>query len=226
MSQHTVKILNISRSDYQSLYHAMQSYTQQRDDSAADLIILTEHNPVYTLGPTSKPADILTQRRHIQYVHTNRGGQITFHGPGQIVVYPLINLRRFNLKPHGFVELLETIILDTLNTMDIACYADPKARGIYVAGKKIASLGIRISRGCSYHGFALNVATDLSYFKDINPCGLHAMEMVNLNELCICDVYTVQKQLIQIFRQKLVELAQDKIDISPGSAKLLNSYEY
>src|SRR6056300_1207034 len=107
MHRHNIQTINISQSDYSFLYHAMQGYTQKREASTHDLLILTEHTPVYTLGPTSQQSDILQQLTDVPYVQTNRGGQITFHGPGQLVVYPLLDLRRLGLKPHAFVSMLE-----------------------------------------------------------------------------------------------------------------------
>lgn len=221
-----IKTIDITRCDYALMYQAMQDYTQVRDDQSSNLLILTEHDAVYTLGPTSQQTDVLKQLNDVPYVQTNRGGQITYHGPGQLIVYPLLNLRSLNLKPHAFINLLEKTIMAVLDEMGVAGYSDPDARGIYVAGKKIASIGIRVSRGCTYHGFALNIATNLDYFKHIHPCGLHAMKMVNLNTLCACDIPMIKTRIIQHFKATLEGFSEVKIDISPGEDKLILSYEH
>ncbi len=167
------------RQDYQPVWQAMHSFTDHRQDDTTDEVWIVEHNPVFTQGQAGK-AEHLLATGDIPVVQSDRGGQVTYHGPGQLVVYFLLNLRRKKLGVRDLVTHIENMIIETLSQYDIASAAKPDAPGVYVDGKKIASLGLRIRKGCSFHGLALNVNMDLSPFLRINPCGYQGMEMVQV----------------------------------------------
>ncbi len=160
----------------------MQQFTAERAPEHADEIWITEHPPVFTLGLNGQPAHLL-QAADIPLVKTDRGGQITYHGPGQLVVYVLLDLRRLSLGPRQAVSLLENAMIQALSLYGIAAEAQPDAPGVYVDGNKIGALGLRIKRGCSYHGLSLNNAMDLSPFQCINPCGYPGLPVTQLADL-------------------------------------------
>jgi len=168
--------------EYESTWHAMQDFTSQRDDNTRDEIWFLEHPPVFTLGMNGKPEHVLAPG-NIPVINIDRGGQVTYHGPGQLVVYPLLNLRRHKLGVRELVMALENAVIRTIAQWDIHAEARRDAPGVYVDGKKIASIGLRIRRGCSYHGLAFNVAMDLSPFDRINPCGYQGLQVIDLHSL-------------------------------------------
>lgn len=157
----------------------MQQFTADRSPETADEIWITEHPPVYTLGLNGKPEHLLRQT-DIPVVASDRGGQITYHGPGQLVIYLLADLRRLNLGPRQMVTILENAVIATLKQYGIQAQAKAEAPGVYIAGQKIASLGLRIKRGCCYHGLSLNNDMDLGPFGNINPCGYAGLEVTQL----------------------------------------------
>jgi lipoyl(octanoyl) transferase len=160
---------------------AMQAFTAQRDDATADELWLLQHPPVFTQGVAGK-AEHLLQPGDIPVMPVDRGGQVTYHGPGQWVVYLLLDLKRRRMGVRALVDLIERTLVTTLAGYGIEAAADPAAPGVYVAGAKIASLGLRVRRGCSYHGLALNVAMDLEPFRRINPCGYPGLAVTSLEE--------------------------------------------
>jgi lipoyl(octanoyl) transferase len=164
---------------YLRTLQAMQDYTETRDEDAPDELWFLTHEPVYTLG---QAGDLQHLTAHPEYpvVRSDRGGQITYHGPGQLMGYCLIDLRRQDYSLHGLVDRLEQSIIATLATVGIAAQATPAARGVYVAQKKIASIGLRVKKHCSYHGFALNVDMDLHPFTAIDPCGQKGLLMTQM----------------------------------------------
>jgi len=168
--------------DYQSAFDSMVRFTDQRDDSTADEIWLLQHPPVFTLGLNADPAHVLAAG-DIPVVKADRGGQVTYHGPGQLMVYVLLNLQRRHVGVRALVTALESAVIATLARYDIRAASNPKAPGVYVNGAKIASLGLRIRRGCSYHGLALNVSMDLEPFARINPCGFTDLEVTQVAAL-------------------------------------------
>ncbi len=182
MSNSKLIVRQLGRQDYLPVWQAMQDYTDNRDDTAADEIWLVEHNPVFTQGQAGKEEHLL-MTGDIPVVQVDRGGQVTYHGPGQQVLYVLFNLRRLKIGVRELVTWLEQSIIATLQDFAIDAYAKPDAPGVYVDNKKIASLGLRVRRGCSFHGLALNVDMDMSPFLRINPCGYAGMEMVQTKEL-------------------------------------------
>jgi lipoyl(octanoyl) transferase len=157
----------------------MQSYTTERAADAADEIWLLEHEAVFTLGMNASPQHVLSPGE-IPLVKIDRGGQVTYHGPGQLVLYPLLDLKRWQLGVRELVVSLENAVIRLTAHYGIQAYGKRDAPGVYVDSKKLASIGLRIRRGCSYHGLALNVAMDLSPFRRINPCGYAGLEVVDL----------------------------------------------
>ena len=175
-------IRDLGQVDYTSTWQRMQQFTDQRDDSTIDEIWLLEHPPVFTQGQAGK-AEHLLFPGEIPVVQVDRGGQVTYHGPGQLVAYVLLNIKRRNLGVRQLVNLIEQSIIDTLAANQVNAYAKSDAPGVYVDEKKVASLGLRVRKGCTFHGLALNVDMDLSPFSRINPCGYAGMQMVQSKDL-------------------------------------------
>jgi lipoyl(octanoyl) transferase len=172
----------LGRVDYEPTWRAMQEFTDRRDESTRDEIWLLEHPPVFTLGMNADASHVLGAG-DIPVVKIDRGGQVTYHGPGQLVVYPLIDLRRAKVGVRDLVSALERAVIEYAAEFGIAAVTRPRAPGVYVEPRKLASIGIRIRRGASYHGLALNVSMDLEPFRRINPCGYPGLEMCQLAEL-------------------------------------------
>ncbi|KGR33025.1 lipoate-protein ligase B [Vibrio campbellii] len=195
--QHQLVVKRLGRQDYEPVWKAMHEFTDQRTDNTPDEVWLVEHNPVFTQGQAGK-AEHLINTGDIPVVQSDRGGQVTYHGPGQLVAYFLINLRRKKLGVRDLVTHIENLVINTLKAYNIDSAARPDAPGVYVDGKKICSLGLRIRKGCSFHGLALNVNMDLGPFLRINPCGYEGMEMVQVSQVGGPeDIEAVEKQLIQ-----------------------------
>jgi len=180
LSQDTILIRNLGLQPYDPVSRAMHEFTDTRTDATPDEIWLVEHPPVFTQGQAGKAEHVLTPG-DIPVVQSDRGGQVTYHGPGQQVMYVLINLKRRKLGVRELVTLLEQTVVNTLADVGIEAYPRADAPGVYVQGKKICSLGLRIRKGCSFHGLALNIAMDLAPFLRINPCGYAGMEMTQVN---------------------------------------------
>ena len=172
----------LGRRDYVPLWHAMQTFTDERDDSTPDEIWFCEHPPVFTMGLNASDEHLLAPG-DIPVVQIDRGGQVTYHGPGQLMVYPLIDIRRSNIGIRKLVTALEQSVVDLTAEYDIESVARPDAPGVYVDGDKLASIGLRIRRGASFHGMALNVDADLEPFSRINPCGYAELQMTDLRRL-------------------------------------------
>jgi lipoyl(octanoyl) transferase len=181
-SQPCPRLRWLGRAEYEPTWRAMQSFTDTRSEHTADEIWFLEHPPVFTLGMNAAPEHVLAPG-DIPLVQIDRGGQVTYHGPGQLVVYPLIDLKRIGLGVRALVVALENAIVALLAEWNIAAAGRRDAPGIYVAGRKLASIGLRIRRGCSYHGLAFNVAMDLEPFSRINPCGYRGLEVIDLDAL-------------------------------------------
>ena len=165
--------------EYQPCWQAMREFTQERTTSTADEIWLLEHPPVFTQGQAGKPEHLLRPGR-IPVVQADRGGQVTYHGPGQIIAYTLLDLRRLKLGVRDMVILLEDCVIEVLRQCGVAAGGDREAPGVYVDSAKIAALGLRVSRGCCFHGVALNVNPDLEPFERINPCGFSGLRVTSL----------------------------------------------
>ena len=172
----------LGRQDYVPLWHAMQNFTDERDESTPDEIWFCEHPPVFAMGLNASEEHLLAPG-DIPVVQIDRGGQVTYHGPGQLMVYPLVDIRRANIGVRKLVTALEQGVVDLAAEYDVKAAARPDAPGVYVEGDKLASVGLRIRRGSSFHGMALNVNADLEPFSRINPCGYAELKMTDLHRL-------------------------------------------
>ena len=183
--------VDLGRTRYVPVFQAMQAFTAQRTAQTPDELWLTEHEPVFTQGQAGR-AEHLLAPGDIEVVQSDRGGQVTYHGPGQLVVYLMVDIRRARLSPRGLVSVIENSIISLLAGYGIEAANRRDAPGVYVAGAKVAALGLRIRRGFSYHGLSLNVQMDLEPFGRINPCGLIDMKVTQLADLggpsCVDDV--------------------------------------
>ncbi|WP_411358771.1 lipoyl(octanoyl) transferase LipB [Pseudidiomarina salilacus] len=175
-------IRQLGRQAYEPVWHAMQKFTDERDSESVDQLWVLEHEPVFTQGQAGK-AEHLLAPGDIPVVKVDRGGQVTYHGPGQLVVYFLLDLRRLKIGVRQLVTHIEETIVAVMQEYGIKAAARPDAPGVYVGSDKLCSLGLRIRKGCSFHGLALNVNMDLSPFLRINPCGYAGMQMVQSKDL-------------------------------------------
>ncbi len=173
----TLRYLN--QQPYADTWQAMQEFTVQRSADTPDELWIVEHPPVYTLGLSGKREHLLNLT-DIPVVHSDRGGQVTYHGPGQLVIYTLLDIKRLQINIRELVSLLENAMIATLADVGITANAKADAPGVYVQGKKIGSIGLRIKNHCSYHGLSLNNAMDLRPFSHINPCGYSGLQMTQL----------------------------------------------
>ena len=174
----------LGRQEYVPLWHRMQEFTDERDESTPDEIWFCEHPPVFTMGLNASDEHLLAPG-DIPVVQIDRGGQVTYHGPGQLMVYPLIDIKRANIGVRQLVTALEQSVVDLVAEYDVQAAARADAPGVYVDGDKLASIGLRIRRGSSFHGMALNVDADLEPFSRINPCGYAELKMTDLRRLGI-----------------------------------------
>lgn len=197
-------VSDLGRRSYESVWREMRDFTDSRDRDTPDQLWLVEHPPVFTQGQAGKPEHLLLPG-DIPVVQTDRGGQVTYHGPGQLVAYPLLNLRRHRLGVRDLVTILEQTLIALLDDYGIEAAARPDAPGVYVADEKIASLGLRVRRSCSYHGLALNVDMDLSPFERINPCGYSGLRMTQMADRVTPapKLAAVQARLVEHFAQKI-----------------------
>jgi lipoyl(octanoyl) transferase len=182
----SVVVKRLGLTDYQATWHAMQIFTAGRQIDTPDELWLTEHAPVYTLGLNKKGVKLPLQGEipsRIPIIQTDRGGKITYHGPGQMIVYLLLDLKRRGINVRQLVSQMEDAVIALLAEHDIQAIARSDAPGVYVAGRKIASLGLRLKNGCCYHGLSLNVDMDLSPFNVIDPCGYQDMEVTQMCDL-------------------------------------------
>ena len=197
-----VLVRTLGQTQYETVLAAMQQFTRQRDDGTADEIWLTEHLPVYTQGQAGRPEHVLAPAG-IPVVQSDRGGQVTYHGPGQITGYLLLNLRRKKMGVRDLVSGIESAIQQVLRQHQISGQLRPKAPGVYVGTQKIAQLGLRVRKGCCYHGLSLNVNMDLAPFDGINPCGLTDITTTHMAAFGVTDMEVVTDQLLQALAQQL-----------------------
>jgi lipoyl(octanoyl) transferase len=175
-------VRDLGRQPYEPVWRAMQAFTDARDEATPDELWLVEHEPVFTLGQAGKPEHVLMPG-DIPVLHVDRGGQVTYHGPGQIVAYPLLDLRRLKIGVREYVHRIEQAVIDTLAEWNIEGARREGAPGVYVGDAKVAALGIRVRRGCAFHGLAFNIAMDLEPFGRINPCGYEGLRVVAMADL-------------------------------------------
>ena len=174
---------DLGQVDFKDSWTQMKDFTEARDTDTTDEYWVLQHNPVFTLGLSGKEEHLLFKEHNIPIIHTDRGGQVTYHGPGQIIIYTLINLKRSSLSIRDLVERLELGVINYLAGLGIKANGDRCAPGVYVEGKKIASLGLKVRKGCTYHGISFNAAMDTTPFNYINVCGYSGLKVVQLNEL-------------------------------------------
>lgn len=192
-----VAVQDLGRTRYSDVLRTMQAFTDARDQDTADEFWFTEHEPVFTQGQAGRPEHLLAPG-DIEVVQSDRGGQVTYHGPGQIVGYLLFDIRRMNLTVRQLTSGIERAIVAVLGDYGIAAAPRPGAPGVYVDGAKIAALGLRVRRGCSYHGFSFNIDMDLTPFTRINPCGMSGLPITQLRDLCgERDLARVKQRLLR-----------------------------
>ena len=204
----TLRVCRLGRRDYEPVWRAMQSFTDTRDDDTVDELWLVEHPPVFTQGQAGKAEHVLAPG-DIPVIPVDRGGQVTYHGPGQIVAYPLVDLKRLGVGVKEFVHRIEETIIRVLARYGVQGERVEGAPGIYVDGAKIASLGLRVRRGCSFHGLAFNVDMDLEPFSRINPCGFAGLEVIRLSDLAEVEFRAVEDHLV---RELAEQLGYDSIE--------------
>ncbi len=193
--ERVVEIRSLGRREYEPLWRSMQAFTDSRGDQTPDEIWFTEHPPVFTLGLNASREHVLAPG-DIPVIQIDRGGQVTYHGPGQLMVYPLVDLKRAGLGVRDLVTALEQSIVDLAAQYNIVAASRADAPGVYVQGKKIGSVGLRVRRNSSYHGMALNVDMDLEPFTRINPCGFEDLEVTDLAALGVTkDLSEVARDL-------------------------------
>ncbi len=189
-------VRQLGLADYEPVWHAMQDFTSQRDENTVDELWLVQHPPVFTQGQAGKAEHVLAPG-DIPVVQVDRGGQVTYHGPGQLMIYPMIDLKRAGLGVRHLVTALEQTVVDLLREFDIQAASRKDAPGVYVNGRKVASVGLRVRRGASYHGMALNIDVDLEPFSRINPCGFSDLEVTDLTALGINESTAEIQQRVQ-----------------------------
>ncbi len=208
-----LRVRRLGLADYEPVWRSMQDFTDSRDDSNDDELWLVQHPPVFTQGQAGKAEHVLAPG-DIPVIQVDRGGQVTYHGPGQIVAYPLVDLKRLGVGVRDFVHRIEESIIRVLARHGVQGERIAGAPGIYVDGAKIASLGLRVRRGRSFHGLAFNVDLDLEPFSRINPCGFAGLRVVRLADLAAVEIGAVEDHLVEEFVQLLgyseVENAQEQ----------------
>jgi lipoyl(octanoyl) transferase len=196
-------VRSLGLQEYEPLWRSMQRFTEERNADTPDETWFTEHPPVFTLGMNGKPEHLLAPGE-IPVLRIDRGGQVTFHGPGQLMIYPLVDLKRAGLGVRALVSALEQSAIATAAEFGIDAASRADAPGVYVSGKKIASVGLRIRRGASFHGMAFNVAMDLEPFSRINPCGFSDLQVTDLHSLGVATtLVAVQKILLKHLQNQL-----------------------
>ena len=206
-----LSVRRLGLAGYQPVWRDMQSFTDSRDASSGDELWLVQHPPVFTQGQAGKAEHVLAPG-DIPVIQVDRGGQVTYHGPGQIVAYPLVDIKRKGIAVREFVNRIETAIIDVLAHYGVKGERIKGAPGIYVSGDKIASLGLRVRRGCTFHGMAFNIDMDLEPFQRINPCGYAGLQVTQLSALAPVDFQEVEDRLIDSLAQHLGYSEVNEID--------------
>ena len=190
-------VRNLDLCDYQETWEKMKEFTSKRTPQTPDEIWLLEHNQVFTTGISSEQKDIL-HLSNIPIIKTDRGGKITYHGPGQLICYFLFDLKRLKISIKKFVGLIEDAIIKLLAKYKISAHTIENLPGIYVENKKICSIGLKVKKGCCYHGLALNVSNDLTPFSYINPCGNSSLSMTKVNDFAPIDIKEIRDQVLTL----------------------------
>lgn len=203
-----MRLVYLGIEPYEKTWQQMRAFTDERGPDTPDELWLVQHPPVFTQGQAGR-AEHLLNPGEIPVIKTDRGGQVTYHGPGQLVVYPLLDLRRLGLGVRDLVTLLEQTVVEFLQQWGIDSAARPDAPGVYVEGKKVASLGLRVRRGCCFHGLSLNVNMDLAPFLRINPCGYNGLQMTQLADFIpqeSLDFPTLEHRFAELLTHKLTRV--------------------
>jgi lipoyl(octanoyl) transferase len=198
-------IRHLGQVDYETAWHDMQTFTNSRDHNTPDELWFLEHPPVFTLGRNGKQ-EHLHNTGEIAVINTDRGGQVTYHGPGQLIVYPLLNITRRQLGVQSLVRILEQAVIDLCTDYRIDAQRREKAPGVYVDRHKLAALGLRIRKGCSFHGLSLNIDMDLTPFSMIDPCGYAGMEVTQLRDLGVKAPMTTITDQFQSHLEHLLKM--------------------
>ena len=188
--------------DYEPVWREMQAFTDTRDKQTPDQLWLVQHPPVFTQGQAGKAEHVLAPG-DIPVVQVDRGGQVTYHGPGQIVAYPLMDIRRKGIGVREFVNRIEESIIGVLALHGVQGQRVEGAPGIYVDGNKVASLGLRVRRGCTFHGLAFNIDMDLEPFQRINPCGYAGLQVTQLSDLAVVTLEQAEQELVESLARQL-----------------------
>jgi lipoyl(octanoyl) transferase len=198
-----LKVLHLGLVDYQQTFDAMRDFTANRDETTPDEIWLLQHPPIFTQGRNGR-AEHLLDSGDIPLVQIDRGGQVTYHGPGQLIAYLLLDIKRRRMGVRQLVTVMEEAVIALLAEYGLSGFSRPEAPGVYVGSAKVAALGLRVTRGCSYHGLSLNVDMDLSPFERINPCGQPGMTVTDLRSLGVAEgVDQVSNRLLQQLQHSL-----------------------
>jgi len=197
-----LKLRRLGLASYEPVWRAMQTFTDQRAETTLDELWLVQHPPVFTQGQAGKAEHVLAPG-DIPVIQVDRGGQVTYHGPGQIVAYPLVDIRRRGIGVKDFVYRIEEAIISVLSDYRVTGERKPGAPGIYVDGAKIASLGLRVRRGCTFHGLAFNIEMDLEPFQRINPCGYAGLQVTQLSALTPVEWSEVEDRLVDSLARNL-----------------------
>ena len=199
-----LKVRQLGLTDYESAWHDMQAFTDNRDANTPDELWFLEHPPVFTLGRNCKQ-EYLHDTGDIPVVKVDRGGQVTYHGPGQLVAYTLLNIKRRQLGVQSLVRILEQTVIDLLSDYSLSAQRRERAPGVYIDNRKVAALGLRIRKGCSFHGLSLNVDMDLSPFAMIDPCGYSGLEVTQLRDLGIAATMETIRAQVQAHFERLLD---------------------
>ena len=219
-----IDVYHLGLKPYRPVWQAMRELTDTRDGDTPDQIWVVQHPPVFTQGQAGKPEHLLMPGE-IPVVETDRGGQVTYHGPGQLVLYPLIDVKRARLGVRDLVSALEDSVVDALGEHGIEASARPDAPGVYVGERKIASLGLRIRRGASFHGIAVNLEVDLMPFSFINPCGYAGLEMTRLADL-VSSRLDMEAEARRLLRTLATRLGQRELIERPGLPGVLDAHNF
>ena len=201
MTEH-LSVRRLGLAAYEPVWRDMQAFTDSRDENSGDELWLVQHTPVFTQGQAGKAEHVLAPGE-IPVIQVDRGGQVTYHGPGQIVAYPLVDIKRKGIAVREFVNRIEAAIIEVLAHYGVKGERTAGAPGIYVNGDKIASLGLRVRRGCSFHGLAFNIDMDLEPFQRINPCGYAGLQVTQLSAMAPVDFKEVEDRLVDSLAQQL-----------------------
>jgi len=199
--------------DYEPVWREMQAFTDSRDKQTPDQLWLVQHPPVFTQGQAGKAEHVLAPG-DIPVIQVDRGGQVTYHGPGQIVAYPLVDIRRKGFGVREFVNRIEESIIGVLSLHGVHGQRMEGAPGIYVDGNKVASLGLRVRRGCTFHGLAFNIDMDLEPFQGINPCGYAGLQVTQLSDLAVVTFEQAEQELVENLARQLGY--SETVELQPG----------